>query len=778
MALTIKHAVVRNMCKITLIMVVIILCLSAAVQVFSVRQTNTENAQQIFEQVRQILEENSRELERVQAEYAATCLNNARTIAYILEYNPGAMDSVEELKKLASDVEVDEIHIFNTDGEIVAGTHPEYWGYTFDSGEQMGFFKPLLSDRTLELVQEITPNTAEGKLVQYSALWSESGEFIVQIGMEPSNVLRATEKNELSYIFSLLRTGVGYRLYAVDPDTKQVMGATTVCDVGKDIGKLGLDEADLRSDRLFHAEIDGTVFCCLSRLIGENYIVWATPVAGLYRSILGSELLLLAGLLLTAAILVWVVANTMERAVIGQITRVNKNLRLIQNGDLKTKVDVNDSREFSELSAHINGMVDSLLQSSEKLELSKKIESQKEELERQHEQLEEALLRAEEASSAKTEFLFNMSHDIRTPMNAILGFTGLALESGDPEAQREYLKNIDASSKQLLDLINNILELSKIEKKRIIIEEELTDVREYAGRLCTIVDSDLKKKHLTCTVHTELEHAFLYVDTTHYARIFLNIVGNAIKYTPDGGKINVSFRELKRDVPDTCLMETVIEDNGIGMSEEFLARAFESFARERTSTVSGQQGTGLGLAIVKNLAERMGGTVAIASRQGAGTRVTVCLPHRIGTAPAEKKQQPAEAPAGAPLEGRRILLVEDIDINAMIATKLLTSRGCRVDRAKDGVECVDMLLKAEGGGYDLVLMDIQMPNMDGYEAARTIRRFEDRKKAAVPILAMTANAFQEDREKALEAGMDGHIAKPIDAAAMFRTIAETLGKAK
>ena len=774
--MTIKRVVVKNMYKITLIMVVVILFLSAAVQVFSMRRTNAENAQQIFEQVRQILEENSRELERIQAEYAATCLNNARTVAYILEYNPGATDSVEELKKLASNLEVDEIHIFNTDGEIVAGTHPEYWGYTFDSGEQMRFFKPLLSDRSLKLVQDITPNTAEGKLVQYSALWSESGEFIVQIGMEPSNVLRATEKNELSYIFSLLRTGVGYRLYAINPELEQVVGATNVSDVNKSIAEVGFDAEAVQSDRMFYAEVDQTTFCCLSRQIGENYIVWATPLAGLYHSIFNIELLLLAGLLLTAAILVWVVANTMERAVIGQITRVNRDLRLIQNGDLKTKVDVNDSREFSELSAHINGMVDSLLQSSEKLELSKKIESQKEELERQHEQLEEALLRAEEASSAKTEFLFNMSHDIRTPMNAILGFTSLALESESPETQREYLKNIDAASKQLLDLINNILELSRIEKKKIVIEEELTDVREYANRLCTIVDGDLKKKRLACTVQTELEHPFLYVDTTHYAQIFLNIVGNAIKYTPDGGKISISFRELKHDAPDTCLMETVIEDSGIGMSEEFQAHAFESFARERTSTVSGQQGTGLGLAIVKNLAERMGGTVDIASRQGAGTRVTVRLPHRIGTAPAEKKQQPAQAPAGAPLEGRRILLVEDIDINAMIATKLLTSRGCRVDRAKDGVECVDMLLKAAGDGYDLVLMDIQMPNMDGYEAARTIRRFEDRKKASVPILAMTANAFQEDREKALEAGMDGHIAKPIDAAAMLRTIAETLEK--
>ncbi len=755
-------------------MVGIILFISTVIQIFSMHQVGRQNAQQIFEQVGQILEENSRELDLVKEEYNAMCLNDARMVAYILEHNPEARDDVEELRKIAADVEVDEIHIFDTDGVIIGGTHPEYLGYSFDSGEQIGFFKPLLTDKSLELVQETTPNTAEGKLVQYSALWNEDGSFIVQVGMKPSNVLRATKKNELSYIFSLLRTGVGYQLYAIDPDTEKVVGATVVSDVGKDVAEIGIKPEEMESERGFHAKTSQSLQYCLSKKIGENYIVWASPVSGFFQSILVNELLLLAGLVLISLILVYAVTDTMDRTVIGQIKRINEKLWSIQDGELRTKVDVRDSKEFLELSTHINSMVESLIRSSEKLEMSEKIRTQKEELERQHEQLEIAVKRAEAANKAKSEFLFNMSHDIRTPMNAIMGFTNFALESNDPDKQREYLENIDVSSKQLLDLLNNILELARIENHKIIIEEELVDVRETFHKLCTIFSSDLKKKNLSCTVDVDISHPYLYMDTVHYSQVFLNIVSNAVKYTPDGGAVSLSFKELPGDTEDTCLVETVIEDNGIGMSEEFQAYAYESFSRERTSTVSGIQGTGLGLAIVKDLVSLMNGRVTLKSRQGMGTKVTVCLPHRFKKAPADKKEGEPDSWENLRFDGVHILLAEDIDVNAIIATKLLSSKGCIVERARDGVECVNMLLKANEGYYDLVLMDIQMPIMDGYQAARSIRSFDNVKKASVPILAMTANAFREDCEKAAEAGMDGHIAKPLNAGDMFRKIGEVL----
>lgn len=618
------------------------------------------------------------------------------------------------------------------------------------------------------------PNTAEGKLVQYSALWSEDKSFILEIGMYPVNVLRATEKNELSYIFSLLRTGVGYRLYAVDQDTKKIVGSTVVSDVNKDIADIGLQTEQLESDRAFYAKVDQTSSYCLSKKIGNNYIVYATSVFTSFQSLLINELLLLGGLILISAILVYAVTNTMNRKVIDQIKQINENLRSIQDGDLKTKVNVRDSREFAELSAHINGMVDSLLQSSEKLEMNEKIKAQNVILEKQHKQLEIAVEHAETANKTKSEFLFNMSHDIRTPMNAILGFTNLALESNDLKTQREYLKKIDISSKQLLDLINNILELSKIENHKIVIEENLVNIEKTCRKLCTILESDLKKKDLTCIVNLDIKHSYMYIDTTHYSQIFLNIVENSIKYTPNGGTITVTFKESAGKTPDTCFLETVIEDNGIGMSDEFLLHAYESFSRERTSTISGIQGTGLGLAIVKNLVDLMKGTISIKSQQGKGTKVMISLPHRFGDASALKSPEDQDTLDYTLFEGKRILLAEDIDINAAIATKLLSAKGCIVERAKDGVECVDMLLKAEEGYYDLILMDIQMPSMDGYRAARSIRAFEDKKKASIPILAMTANAFKEDRDKAAEAGMNGHIAKPLDTLKMFRTIADTL----
>ena len=754
-------------------MVVIILFFASAIQTCALLETARRNALQIFDQIDQILEENSRELEQLRQEYADMCLNDARTVAYILEHNPEVQDDLEELKKIADIAQVDEIHIFDKSGTIVGGTHPEYYGFSFDSGEQMGFFKPLLTDHSLKLVQDISPNTAEGKLVQYSALWSEDRSFILQIGMYPSTVERFTEKCELSYVFSLLRTGIDSNLYAVDPGTGNVIGATCVADVGKNISELGFRLEQMEPGEPFFEEVNQVRSYCMAENIDGSYVVWTTPLSDFAGTLLVSSLLLLVGLVLIAAILVYAVGRITGRSVIDKIGQINEKLRAIQGGDLTTRFYIGGSQEFLELSAHINSMVDSLLRNSEQLEMSAKIKSQNEELEEQRKQLKAALEQAKKANKAKSEFLFNMSHDIRTPMNAILGFTRLALESGDPETQRAYLQDIDISSKQMLSLINNILELSKIEHQQVTLQEELVHTGETSRKLLTIFENDMREKRLTYTVETDFKHSHLYLDTSRYSQIFLNLVSNAVKYTPEGGTIRISFQELPGDTPDTCIVETVIRDNGIGMSPEFLAHAYESFARERTSTISGVQGTGLGLTIVKDLVDLMRGTVSIESQQGEGTTVTLRLPHRLGRPADEQSPDTAELDTML-FQGRRILLTEDIDINAVIATKLLTAKGFLVERAKNGVECVSMLLKAEPGYYDLVLMDIQMPIMDGYKATQSIRSFEDRRKASIPILAMTANAFQEDRDRAAEVGMDGHIAKPLDAAKMFQAIAEVL----
>lgn len=399
----------------------------------------------------------------------------------------------------------------------------------------------------------------------------------------------------------------------------------------------------------------------------------------------------------------------------------------------------------------------------------KKMEEQ---LQIQTAELKAALEGAQHANRAKATFLSNMSHDIRTPMNAIIAYTNFALESTDPTVQREYLQNISISSKHLLELINQILEFSKIEGRELEINEELADVNEFRRRLETIFKIDMENKRLTYTVDLDVRHTSLYMDETHSLQILANIISNAIKYTPEGGTVSVFCKELPGSAPDTCVLETVVRDTGLGMSRAFLSHAFETFSREQTSTVSGIQGTGLGLAISKNLADLMRGTIQIESDLGQGTTVTVRIPHRLGAQAAEKAANGPEEPDYSILAGRHILVTDDIDINAMIVSKLLISKGCTVERAKDGVECVNMVQNADAGHYDMVLMDIQMPNMDGYDATRAIRALEDRGKAGILILALTANAFQDDVDKAFAVGMNGHIAKPLDAKVLFRKMAE------
>ena len=403
----------------------------------------------------------------------------------------------------------------------------------------------------------------------------------------------------------------------------------------------------------------------------------------------------------------------------------------------------------------------------------KKMEEQ---FQRQTKELQEALETARYANRAKTTFLSNMSHDIRTPMNAIIGYTNFALESADPNVQREYLHQISISSRHLLSLINQILEFSKIEDRELEINEELADLNEFCRRLETIFKVDMEEKRLTYTISLDVRHTSLYMDDTHSFQVLANLISNAIKYTPEGGSVDISCRELPGDAPGACILETVIRDTGLGMSREFLSHAFDTFSREQTSTVSGIQGAGLGLAIVKSLVDLMRGTVRIESTLGQGTAVTVRIPHRLGPKAAEKAADEPGEPDYSILAGKRILVTDDIDINAMIVSKLLVSKGCAVERARDGVESVDMVRGADAGYYDMVLMDIQMPNLDGYGAARAIRAFEDREKAGVLILALTANAFQEDVEKAFAAGMDGHIAKPLDAKVLFHKMAEAFYK--
>lgn len=389
--------------------------------------------------------------------------------------------------------------------------------------------------------------------------------------------------------------------------------------------------------------------------------------------------------------------------------------------------------------------------------------------------LQVAVEKAESANRAKSTFLFNMSHDIRTPMNAIIGYADLASRhSDDPAKLKNYMENIQVCGQNLLMLLNNVLDLARIENDKTEMEYSVSDVDKDFRNCIAMFRNQADSKGQTLTVTTYLLHPYVYVDIPHLTEVCTNLVSNAVKYTGAGGTIRCNVTQKSGEKEGWCDTVITVADNGIGMSQEFQKHIFEPFERERTSTVSKVEGSGIGMGIVKKLVGLMNGTVAVESKIGVGSKFTVTIPCRIASedeTQAKRETNPSDQKC---LCGTRILLTEDNDLNAEIATELLQEEGCTVDRAKDGVECVDMLEKAANGTYQLILMDIQMPVMNGYDAARKIRRLDDPQKANIPIIAMTANAFTEDRQVALDAGMNDHIAKPINMNVLVPTLRKYL----
>lgn len=382
---------------------------------------------------------------------------------------------------------------------------------------------------------------------------------------------------------------------------------------------------------------------------------------------------------------------------------------------------------------------------------------------------------AESANRAKSTFLFNMSHDIRTPMNAIIGYADLASRhSDDPAKLKKYMENIQVCGQNLLMLLNNVLDLARIENDKTEMEYSVSDIEKDFRNCLAMFRNQADSKGQTLTVTTQLPYPYIYADIPHLTEVCTNLVSNAVKYTGAGGTIRCGVTQKPGEKEGWCDTVVTVADNGIGMSQEFQKHIFEPFERERTSTVSKVEGSGIGMGIVKKLVGLMGGTVEVESKIGVGSTFTVTIPCRIASEDeiqAKREINPSDQKC---LCGTRILLTEDNDLNAEIATELLQEEGCTVDRAKDGVECVDMLEKAANGTYQLILMDVQMPVMNGYDATKKIRRIDDPQKANIPIVAMTANAFSEDRQVALDAGMNDHIAKPINMSVLVPTLRKYL----
>lgn len=389
----------------------------------------------------------------------------------------------------------------------------------------------------------------------------------------------------------------------------------------------------------------------------------------------------------------------------------------------------------------------------------------------QEAKLKEAYIVAENANKAKTDFLNNMSHDIRTPMNVILGYNELMKQYLTDPILVDYQNKIEQSGKLLLSIINNVLDMARIESGKMVVEERAEQIGLVVEEIESVFESCAQEKNIVFTTSVDVDHTHVLWDGFKVREILMNLVGNAFKYTPDGGHIAIDVKELDCERSGYVRIQTQIKDTGIGMSEDFLPTLFDSFSREYNTTIGKVSGTGLGMAIVKNLVDMMDGEICVKSKLGEGTCFTLTFEHRIADADSiEWNQELDVLDEKSILEGKRVLLAEDNDLNAEIAMAILEQSGLVLDRVEDGLACINRLSEVDADLYGLILMDIQMPNMNGYEATRRIRQFENVKKASIPILAMTANAFEEDKKMAMEAGMNGHISKPIDVSVLEKQI--------
>ena len=386
-----------------------------------------------------------------------------------------------------------------------------------------------------------------------------------------------------------------------------------------------------------------------------------------------------------------------------------------------------------------------------------------------------AQIQAEKANAAKSDFLFNMSHDIRTPMNALLGYSELMKrELTDPKLM-DYQEKMEQSGNLLLSIINNVLDMARIESGKVELDEDYVKIRDIYQGIYKIFQAEAEKKGIHLKMEYDVKHEHVICDETKNKEIFLNLISNAVKYTASGGRVTIRITELDCDRKDYVRIRTQVIDTGIGMSEEFLPSLFEAFARERNTTAGKVAGTGLGMPIIKKYIDMMYGTIEAESKLGEGSKFTVTLEYRI----ADKSYYEQDTEKSIDMDetdrisGKHILLAEDNDLNAEIAEFILEDMGLMVDRVEDGVQCVSRIEQKPAGTYDLILMDIQMPNMDGYKATEVIRDLSDKNKANIPIIAMTANAFEEDRKKALAKGMNGHIAKPVDIEKMREILQNT-----
>ena len=650
-------------------------------------------SEMILQQLEDVIEENKESyqtlLETLKEDYTL----RAEIVANLLEMEERLYQTTEEYRKIAKQLRVDEIHIINTGGCIVAGTNQEYFGYSFSSGEQMGYFKPMLADKKLSMCQDMVPNTAEGKMMMYAIVWNSSGTAMIQIGITPSRLLAKMNSASVENLVRQMPITSGMNIFLLNATTGKML-ATTRQDV------LLYELQD--SDRLGEGKIqEGKRYRSSAKIRGrQQYLV--------YEKYGEYDLAVSYGIFEANQNLIYVAATMFLVLVLSFLVVFYITERSIAA------------------------------------------------IEKNEEELKQAKEAAERANAAKTGFLSRMSHDIRTPLNGIIGMIEIS------DRHREDRALVDANrvkekvaAKHLLELINDVLEFNKLD------EEIITIVEPRA------VDKGVLLKYEEQTEGTAA--GCVLGSPLHVRQIFINILGNAIKYTDAGGHVlcQVTIKAIGESLI-SC--RTVISDNGIGMSTAFLPHLFEPFSRENTDEKSVTQGTGLGMSIVRHLVDKMGGTIMVESEKGAGTTFTVTL---LFEGPKEQEcKKIEEGDQSADITGMRVLLAEDNELNMEIAETFLTDAGVQITKAYNGKEEVERYLEQPAGTFDAILTDLMMPVMDGYEAARAIRGSGRADAQSIPIIALTANAFLEDAERVKREGMNEHLPKPLDVGKMLSVLAK------
>ena len=683
---------------------------SVSLQMLSNRHNAWIASEMILQQLEDVIEENKESyqtlLETLKEEYTL----RAETVANLLEMEGRLYQTTEEYRKIAKQLRVDEIHIINTGGCIVAGTNPEYFGYSFSSGEQMGYFKPMLTDKTLSMCQDMVPNTAEGKMMMYAIVWNSSGTAMIQIGITPSRLLAKMNSASVENLVRQMPITSGMNIFLLNATTGKML-ATTRQDVLlyelQDSDRL--EEGNLQEGKRYRTSVK--ISDRQQYLVYEKYGEYNLAVSYDILEANQNLIYVAATMFLVLVLSFLIIFYITERS----IAAIDKN----------------------------------------------------------EEELKQAKEAAERANAAKTGFLSRMSHDIRTPLNGIIGMIEIS------DRHREDRALVDANrakekvaAKHLLELINDVLEFNKLDEENLQLTKEPFCLKKLWQEIITIVEPRAADRGVRLTYEEQTEGTAagcVLGSSLHVRQIFINILGNAIKYTDAGGHVLCQVT-IKAIGESRISCRAVISDNGIGMSTAFLPHLFESFSRENTDEKSVTQGTGLGMSIVKHLVDEMGGTITVESKKGVGTTFTVTL---LFEEPKEQEgKKIEEGDESADLSGMRVLLAEDNELNMEIAETFLTDAGVQITKAYNGKEEVERYLEQPAGTFDAILTDLMMPVMDGYEAVREIRSSGRADAQSIPIIALTANAFLEDAERVKKEGMNEHLPKPLDVGKMLSVLAK------